>query len=130
MKIDPYNHQEKYTKWLEENRLRIKGISSQNSDIILRYLFDIERGINISASNVRGSRSYARLNSLKLRVVTFAKKFEGLYDLEDIPQLKEKMSNFSYRIIYYRTIKEFLKEIKKFSPRDVIPLLLWINKET
>ena len=36
-----------------------------NSDIILKYLNDMEKGINISKGSTKGARSYSRLNSLK-----------------------------------------------------------------
>jgi hypothetical protein len=44
MKIDPYKNKEKYLKWYESINGRIPDISKENSDIILRYLNDMERG--------------------------------------------------------------------------------------
>ena len=46
MKIDPYKHKEKYLDWKEKVKDGIDGISKQNSDIILRYISDMENGLN------------------------------------------------------------------------------------
>ena len=75
-KIDPYKHKEKYEAWKEKVKNGIPGISKVNSDIILQYLSDMEMGLNVSNSNKKGSRSYSRLNSLKLRMIFLAKGFE------------------------------------------------------
>jgi hypothetical protein len=39
----------------------------------------MERGTNISSVSVKGARSFIRLDSLKNRIVFFARKFEELY---------------------------------------------------
>ncbi len=97
MKIDPYNHKIKYCNWKEKSKNGISEIGKENSDIILQYLGDMEKGINIAQSSVKGSRSYIRLNSLKDRMTLFAKKFLELYDLAKITDITEEqlMSFFS-----------------------------------
>jgi len=75
-KIDPYKHKERYELWMEKVKQGIPGISKENSDIILQYLSDMEMGMNVANGNKRGSRSYNRLNSLKLRMIFLAKGFE------------------------------------------------------
>jgi len=75
-KIDPYKHKEKYEAWKEKVKNGIPGINKMNSDIILQYLSDMEMGLNVANSNKKGSRSYSRLNSLKLRMIFLAKSFE------------------------------------------------------
>ncbi len=75
-KIDPYKHKEKYEAWKEKVREGIPGINKTNSDTILQYLSDMEMGINVASDNKKGSRSYSRLNSLKLRLAFLAKSFE------------------------------------------------------
>ena len=67
MKIDPYKHKERYLGWKEKCKNRIPEISKENSEIILRYLNDMELGLNVSATNQKCSRSYIRLNTLKTR---------------------------------------------------------------
>ena len=55
MKIDPYNHERRYLKWKESSRQNgIPGLSKYNSDLILRYLEDMEHGINVSNVSVKG----------------------------------------------------------------------------
>ncbi len=71
-KIDPYKHKERYEIWIEKVKQGIPGISKENSDIILQYLSDMEMGMNVANGNKRGSRSYNRLNSLKLRMIFLA----------------------------------------------------------
>lgn len=91
MKIDPYKHEERYISW--KNKVKEKGIpqiSKVNSDLILDYLNDMENGINISSSSIKGSRSYIRLNTLKERMIFFSKKFKEYYDLNDITQINEE----------------------------------------
>src|SRR4030042_893610 len=90
MKIDPHKNKERWIKWKENNKLKISNLSENNSDIILKYLNDMEKGINISAVSVKGSRSYARLNSLRNRLVFFANKFRELYNLENITKINEE----------------------------------------
>jgi hypothetical protein len=54
----------------------IEGISRENSDLILRYIFDMELGMNVSRKSAKGSRSYIRLNNLKQRMIFMSKRFE------------------------------------------------------
>lgn len=90
MKIDPYKHKEKYLRWKESVGEQIKGISKENSKIILEYIFDMEQGINVSRVSKKGSRSYIRLNNLRQRIIFIIKKFESLYGLKDITKITER----------------------------------------
>ncbi len=49
----------------------------------------------------------------------------------EFPQLKEKRSKFSYKLIYYRDSEEFEEEVKRMvkEEKGVMPLLLWLFKE-
>ena len=89
MKIDPHKHKEKYLAWKEEIKGIIPEISKTNSDLILQYLNDMEKGINISSGSVKGSRSYIRLQSLRFKMNFFCEKFNELYHLEDITKITE-----------------------------------------
>ncbi|MFH1307427.1 MAG: tyrosine-type recombinase/integrase, partial [archaeon] len=89
MKIDPHNHKGVYTSWKEKNNGKFEGVSNQNSALILRYLNDMEKGINISNVSVKGPRSYGRLLSLKTRLTFFSKKFRELYNLDNLLEIKE-----------------------------------------
>jgi hypothetical protein len=99
MKLDPYNHKERYQKWKEEIEKvgYIKGISKTNSDLIWNYITDMEIGINVSAKTVKGARSPIRLNNLKQRMIFLAKKFEEHYGVDN---LKMFIVNFQYNFMY------------------------------
>jgi len=90
MKIDPYKHKERYLKWKEEANGNISNIDKESSDLILRYLNDMEMGANIASGSVKGSRSFIRLNTLKDRLCFFAKKFAEKYSLKKIVDISEE----------------------------------------
>jgi integrase len=91
MKIDPYKHEERYLKWKKEaDKNGIKDISKTNSDLILKYLHDMEHGINISTKNKKGGRSYIRLNTIRDKMCFFSKKFKEEYGLDDITKISEE----------------------------------------
>ncbi len=99
MKIDPYKHKERYLNWKEKIKEGIPEISKENSDLILRYVFDMERGINIASGSVRGPRSFNRLNTIKDRMIILSKKFKQFYDLDNITQIsEEQLIEFFYNI--------------------------------
>jgi len=89
MKIDPYKHKERYLNWKEKVKDEIPDISRENSDLILQYLNDMEKGINISSKNVKGARSYIRLNTLRNRLCFFSKRFKECYNIDRITDVKE-----------------------------------------
>jgi len=92
MKIDPYNHKESWIRW--KNKVRdlggIPDLSRQNSEIILKYLDDMELGINTAESSKKGARSFTRLNTVKTRLTFLAKKFKEILDVDDVTQLTEQ----------------------------------------
>ena len=89
MKIDPYKHKEKFLSWKEKVKDGIPDVSEQNSDTILRYISDMESGLNVSAKSVKGPRSYIRLNNLKQRLIFLAKQFEHHYRI-GLTEIDEK----------------------------------------
>ena len=123
MKKDPYKHKERYLLWKEKTGKRISEISTQNSSIILRYLQDMEQGINVGVS--KGSRSYIRLNNLKQRMIFLAKTFEETFKLKDITKISEKeifnffndMRNGEFKKMNgkeYKSPSDFVKVFKAF----------------
>lgn len=91
MKFDPYKTKERYLRWKEEVKEEgITDITPFNSQIILQYLHDMEKGINISMDSAKGSRSYMRLTSLRERLTFFCKKFSGLYHVDKITEISEE----------------------------------------
>jgi integrase len=90
IKIDPYNNEASWLAWKKNNQERILGVSEENSKIILRYLGDMEKGINISLVNKKGARSYIRLNTLKNRITFMVKQLEARERAYDIKELTEE----------------------------------------
>jgi integrase len=127
MKIDPYNHKGKWVRW--KIKLKKSGsipdISRENSDIILRYLKDMELGINTSLGSRKGARSFVRLNNIKQRLIFLSKKFKNIFGLDDLTELTEEqicsffvdMRNGIIRRQdggKYRATRDFVKTFKAF----------------
>ena len=90
MKIDPYNHKKSYLKWKAKViETGIPGISKENSEIIIKYLTDMECGLNISTTNKKGARSYIRLNSLKQRLIFISKQLDERYNMTNLIKITE-----------------------------------------
>jgi integrase len=75
-KIDPYKHKERYLKWKEFPSGRFLSLNKFHKELILKYLNDMEIGINISKINKKGSRSYIRLNTLRDKLTFVLEKLE------------------------------------------------------
>ncbi|NPE26722.1 tyrosine-type recombinase/integrase [Methanococcoides sp. SA1] len=125
MKIDPNNHKERYLRWKERYNERIPKISETNSGIVLDYLHDMEHGLNIGKGSKKGARSYNRLNNLKQRMIFLTKKFEEIYNLDNLYNLNERhlhkffteMRNGTIKRLdgkIYRDPANFVKIIKAF----------------
>lgn len=74
--IDPHNNEKKYKK---SNYNNLKPLFKEDKKIILRYLEDMELGINTSHIK-KGKRSYARLNALKSRIPKVANWIKKKYN--------------------------------------------------
>jgi hypothetical protein len=74
-----------------------------------------------SEGKVYYNESFQAWNTLKLKKELFA----------EFPQLQEKRSKFSYKIVYYRHPEEFSKEIKEMIKKEksAMPILLWLFKD-
>ena len=91
MKIDPYNHKGKYEKWMQEVQISgIQGVSKYNSDLILRYVEDMEHGLNVAAVSVKGGRSYIRLNTIRDKIKFFSARFKEIYGLDRVTDINEE----------------------------------------
>ncbi len=124
MKIDPYNHKEKYLSWKKKTRDGIAGIRETNSDILLKYISDMENGLNVSSKSVKGPRSYIRLNNLRQRMIFLAKNIEQYYGV-NLPDISEEqiikffnaMRNGTIKRIdgkCYQSVVDFVKPFKAF----------------
>lgn len=50
--------------------------------------------------------------------------------VEEFPQLKEKRSAFSYRLIFFRTHEELQNAVNKLKNEEIMPMVLWLYKES
>ena len=91
MKLDPYKHKEKYIAWKKSiESTGIGGINKENSKIILRYIGDMEIGINVSLQSKKGSRSYITLNNIKQRLSFLANLIESRLPVKCLTELTEE----------------------------------------
>ncbi len=90
MKKDPYKHKERYLKWRESVNKGIPDVNRYNSDLILKYLDDMENGINVAQGNIKGSRSYIRLNTLREKMKFFTLRFKERHNLDEITDISEE----------------------------------------
>ena len=124
MKIDPHRNKEKYFTWKQKIKNGIPDIKQENSDILLRYIADMECGLNVSIKSKKGPRSYIRLNNLRQRMTFLAKQFEKHYkssltDLteEQIITYFNAMRNGTIRRRdgqEYRSIMDYINPMKAF----------------
>jgi integrase len=125
MKIDPYKHKERYLEWKEKSKNGIADISKESSEIILKYLEDMEKGVNIASESIKGSRSFIRLNTLRDKLIFFAKKFKEIYKIEKILDIEEEqlvaffadMKNGNIRKSdggTYKSVDTYCKSFKSF----------------
>ena len=69
--------------------------------------------------------------------ITYAENFQSWNTLrlkreiiEEFPALKEKRSSFSYRLMFCRSHRELMDMIKGLKGESVMPLILWMYKES
>ncbi len=95
MKIDPYQHKERYLAWKQSlNGRQIPRLSKENSDIILSYLEDMENGLNVASGSKKGSRSFIRLNTLKTRLIFLSNKFQERYGVSILELSERQLHSF------------------------------------
>lgn len=90
VKIDPYKHKERYEEWKEKVSVSgVPHISKENSDLIIKYVTDMEYGLNVSSKSSKGGRSYIRLNSLIEKMGYFSRTFKEVYDIDCVTEITE-----------------------------------------
>jgi len=90
MKIDPYKHKQKYTHWKSRIKGKIPDLTPENSDLLLRFLNDMEIGINVAKGSVKGARSPIRLNTLRSRMIYLMKAFNQNYSVKLLTNVSEE----------------------------------------
>lgn len=89
MKIDPYKHEAKYRQW-KQRGAPIPRILESDANLIRRFLFDLELGLNVSRASKRGPRSFHRLNTLRVRLASLSRNFAGSPGYEGFAGLNEE----------------------------------------
>lgn len=89
-KRDPYNNKENYLAWKERAQGGIEGISDADRALLLKYVEDMEIGINVGNATRKGARSFIHLNSLKDRLISLMKKVRAVYGIESITDINEE----------------------------------------
>lgn len=116
MKYDPYKHETRYFNWKAKLNNTIPNISKINSNIIIKYIFDMEMGLNISNQNKKGARSFARLNNLRQRLIQICRMFESRFNLKNIAKITEEQLFEFFTGMRNGTIKTEKGHIYKSTP--------------
>lgn len=124
MKIDPYQSKQHYEDWKASAATGLPGVAPENHRVIMQFLGDMERGLNVAAKNKKGGRGYLRLNTLRTKLVFLAKSFEhylgtGLLDVteEQLHTFFGEMRNGTIRTRHgaaYRATGDYVKDFKTF----------------
>lgn len=126
MKIDPWKSTERWQSWKEKVKSGIvPEMSKTNSAIYLDYLFDMEKGLNVSNGSVKGSRSHIRLINLKSKFFLLISWAEKRYHALDITKLTEEQIMDLFLAMRdgeiktkqnkkYRCVRDFAKVFKAF----------------
>jgi len=67
----------------------IKGISKQNSDLILQYCSDMAQGKNVAPTSTKGPRAKDRVGSLKSKMKRMTEFIEELFGVTDLRNLTD-----------------------------------------
>lgn len=89
-KLDLYGHKDGYLNWkkiaLESG---VDELTKINSDLLIRYLSDMETGNNVAKVSKKGARSYIQLNKLKQRVSWMMEQLQQR-GVKDITKVKSE----------------------------------------
>ena len=72
-----------------------------------------------SEGKIAYSESFQAWNTIRLKKELFT----------EFPQLKEKRSNFSYKLVFCRDYEDLSKKIKNLDKNSTMPILMWLYKE-
>jgi site-specific recombinase XerD len=126
-KIDLYHDEKRYNSWkaIATTEGYTEGeLTKKTSDILLKYIFDMETGSNISLSSKKGCRSFSRLNSIRTRMKQLFMMFQerGVSDVTKITE-KELLDFFSdmrqgkmktQHGEKYKSVQDYVKTLKSF----------------
>lgn len=116
MKIDPYKHQQKYTHWKSKISGKIPEVTQENSDLLLKFLNDMEIGVNVAKGSKKGSRSFIRLNTLRSKMIYLMREFKNRYNKQIITEVSEEQFHEFFSKMYSGEIRRFDGEKYKSTP--------------
>ena len=124
MKIDPYQSKQLYDRWKTRAVTGIAGVTQENHQVIMRFLGDMERGLNVAAKHKKGGRGYLRLNTLRTKLVFLAKSFDHHLGTSLLGVTEEQLHTFfgemrngtirTRRGVPYRATGDYVKDFKTF----------------
>lgn len=125
MKRDLYGHEQRYANWKEEVLKNGEPeLTKKNSDILLKFVFDMELGINVSSFSRKGARSAHRLNAVRHKLTQIFKMLQerGVKDItkvkrEVLMQLFADMRNGTIKTrrgTIYKCTGDYVKDFKAF----------------
>jgi integrase len=121
MKKDVYGHQQRYERWKETVKIEGEpGLTKKNSDILTRYIFDMEIGANVSRLSKKGGRSYPRLNNLRQRLAQIMRMMQER-NVSDITKVSEKKITELFSDMRKGVIKTQKGHVYK-SPQDYVKI--------
>ena len=125
MKIDVSGHEKRFNKWKEDVVVEGElGLTRENSDILVQYLFDMEVGRNVSRKSRRGPRSYIRLNAARYKLSMLLRLLQerGVADVRASTeeQIVKLFNDFEKGVIKtikgqkYKSVCDYAKTFKAF----------------
>lgn len=88
--VDPLKKRQLYETWKRKTKEGVPGITKANSDLILKFVGEMELGINVSKLAKPGKRSPTRLHSLGYHLRRIAELVEQKYDKKCLKDLKRE----------------------------------------
>ena len=124
-KIDPYRHKEKYLNWRQRAGVELSVLSPEDAYLIMRYITDMETGLNISIKHKKGSRSYLRLNTIRTRMLFITKNLERTFNLAKITEITEEQLHQFFLSMrngelkrkdggIYKSVQDYVQDFKAF----------------
>ena len=124
-KIDPHKNKEKYLKWKQRAHSSIADLSEYNQQLFMRYMSDMESGLNVASNHKKGSRSYIRLNTIRIRLHYLMRETQEKFKIDKFTDLKEehihqyflKMRNGEIRKkdgFIFKSVKDYVQDFKAF----------------
>lgn len=125
MKVDVYKFKTRYEKWKEEAvKEGIRKLTKSNSNILIKYIMDMEEGSNTAKVSKKGGRSYARLCNLSQRLSQIFRMLQerGIKDIRKVTekQITRFFSDMDKGGIKttkgktYKSVEDYLKVFKAF----------------